>query len=57
MLAGESPEWVQHKLGQLPMRRFGQVGEVVPTAIFLASADSSYYTGQTLGPNGGDVML
>jgi len=57
MLADESPEWVQRKLGQLPMRRFGQVSEVVPAAIFLASDDSSYYTGQTLGPNGGDVML
>ena len=57
MLARESPEWVQRKLGQLPMRRFGQVGEVVPTAVFLASDDSSYYTGQTLGPNGGDVTL
>jgi 3-oxoacyl-[acyl-carrier protein] reductase len=57
MLARESPEWRQRKLGQLPMRRFGQVSEVVPTAIFLASDDSSYYTGQTLGPNGGDVTL
>jgi 3-oxoacyl-[acyl-carrier protein] reductase len=57
MLAGESPDWVQRKLGQLPMRRFGQVTEVVPTAVFLASDDASYYTGQTLGPNGGDVML
>ena len=57
MLADESPEWVQRKLGQLPMRRFGQVSEVVPAAIFLASDDSSYCTGQTLGPNGGDVML
>lgn len=57
MLAGESPEWVQRKLGQLPMRRFGTVAEVVPTAVFLASDDASYYAGQTLGPNGGDVTL
>jgi 3-oxoacyl-[acyl-carrier protein] reductase len=57
MLAGESAEWTQRKLGQLPMRRFGDVAEVVPTAIFLASEDASYYTGQTLGPNGGDVTL
>ena len=57
MLAGESAEWTQRKLGQLPMRRFGDVAEVVPTAVFLASEDSSYYTGQTLGPNGGDVTL
>ena len=57
MLAGESPEWVSRKLSQLPMRRFGTVDEVVPTAIFLAADDASYYTGQTLGPNGGDVTL
>lgn len=57
MLANESPEWRQRKLGQLPLRRFGEVREVVPTAIFLASDESSYYTGQTLGPNGGDVTL
>jgi 3-oxoacyl-[acyl-carrier protein] reductase len=41
----------------LPLRRFGTVGDVAPTAVFLASAESDYYTGQTLGPNGGDVML
>ena len=41
----------------LPIRRFGEVGEVAPTAVFLASDDASYYVGQTLGPNGGDVML
>jgi len=57
MLANESQEWVQRKLAQLPIRRFGQVDEVVPTAVFLASGDSSYYAGQTLGPNGGDVTL
>ena len=57
MLAGEAPEWVARKLGQLPMRRFGRVEEVVPTAVFLAGDDATYYTGQTLGPNGGDVTL
>jgi len=41
----------------LPLRRFGTVDDVAPTAVFLASSDSDYYTGQTLGPNGGDVML
>jgi 3-oxoacyl-[acyl-carrier protein] reductase len=30
---------------------------VVPTAVLLASSGGSYYVGQTLGPNGGDVML
>ncbi|MDQ4128957.1 MAG: 3-oxoacyl-ACP reductase FabG [Actinomycetota bacterium] len=41
----------------LPIGRFGGVEEVAPTAVFLASSDASYYVGQTLGPNGGDVML
>ena len=31
--------------------------EVTPTAVLLASADGSFYVGQSLGPNGGDVML
>jgi 3-oxoacyl-[acyl-carrier protein] reductase len=41
----------------LPLLRYGAVDDVAPTAVFLASSDSDYYTGQTLGPNGGDVML
>jgi len=44
-------------LAELPLGRFGEVGEVTPTAVLLACDDGSYYVGQTLGPNGGDVML
>jgi 3-oxoacyl-[acyl-carrier protein] reductase len=57
MMASETEEWKANKLADLPIGRFGEVAEVVPTAIFLASDDASYYVGQTLGPNGGDVML
>jgi 3-oxoacyl-[acyl-carrier protein] reductase len=57
MMAEETEEWAARKLAELPLGRFGEVDEVVPTAVFLASADSSYYVGQTLCPNGGDVML
>jgi 3-oxoacyl-[acyl-carrier protein] reductase len=57
LLDGETEEWRAAKLAELPMRRFGRVDEVTPTAVMLASADGSYYVGQTLGPNGGDVML
>ena len=57
LLDSETEEWRSAKLAELPMRRFGRVDEVTPTAVMLASADGSYYTGQTLGPNGGDVML
>jgi NAD(P)-dependent dehydrogenase (short-subunit alcohol dehydrogenase family) len=57
LLDSETEEWRAAKLAELPMRRFGRVDEVTPTAVMLASADGSYYAGQTLGPNGGDVML
>lgn len=57
MLAEESEEWKQRKLGELPIPRFGFVEEVAPTAVLLAAdPDGTIYTGQTLGPNSGDVM-
>jgi 3-oxoacyl-[acyl-carrier protein] reductase len=57
MLDDESDAWRDAKLAELPIGRFGTVDEVTPTAVLLASAGGSYYVGQTLGPNGGDVML
>jgi 3-oxoacyl-[acyl-carrier protein] reductase len=41
----------------LPIGRPGTLADIVPTALFLASQDSDFYVGQTLCPNGGDVML
>jgi 3-oxoacyl-[acyl-carrier protein] reductase len=57
MMKDETDEWRDKKLAEMPIGRFGQAHEVAPTAVFLASDDSTYYVGQTLGPNGGDVML
>ncbi len=57
LLESETEEWRSAKLAELPIGRFGEVDEVTPTAVLLASDDGSYYVGQTLGPNGGDVML
>ncbi len=57
LLDGETEAWRSAKLAELPIGRFGEVDEITPTAVLLASADGSYYVGQTLGPNGGDVML
>jgi NAD(P)-dependent dehydrogenase (short-subunit alcohol dehydrogenase family) len=39
-----------------PMKRAGQPEEVAPCYLFLACDDSSYMTGQTLHPNGGDIV-
>jgi NAD(P)-dependent dehydrogenase (short-subunit alcohol dehydrogenase family) len=57
LLESETEEWRSSKLAELPIRRFGRVNEVTPTAVLLASDDGSYYVGATLGPNGGDVMV
>ncbi|GJY09834.1 glucose/ribitol dehydrogenase, partial [Tanacetum coccineum] len=37
---------------QVPMDRAGQPFEIAPSYVFLASEDSSYFTGQFLHPNG-----
>ncbi|MEZ5843777.1 MAG: SDR family oxidoreductase [Hyphomicrobiaceae bacterium] len=39
-----------------PMGRPGQPNEVAPSFLFLASADSSYMSGQVLHPNGGVIV-
>lgn len=41
---------------QVPMERPGQPEEVAPSFVFLASNDGSYFTGQVLHPNGGEVV-
>ncbi len=40
-----------------PIARTADPIEVATTALFLASDDSSFYTGQQLSPNGGLVMF
>lgn len=57
IMPSENEELEEARRKALPIQRFGEVGEIAPTVVFLASDDSSFYVGQTLGPNGGDVML
>jgi 3-oxoacyl-[acyl-carrier protein] reductase len=40
-------------IARTPLRRTGEPHEVAATALFLASDDSSFFTGQWLSPNGG----
>src|SRR5947208_8698627 len=44
-------------IGQTPLGRTGQPEEVAQTALFLASDDGSFFTGQWLSPNGGLVTI
>ncbi|MBI2371998.1 MAG: 3-oxoacyl-ACP reductase FabG [Deltaproteobacteria bacterium] len=39
------------------LRRPGTVQEITAAAVFLASPESDFFTGQTLAPCGGEVML
>lgn len=57
LLRGLSHDWLEMKQKQLPIGRFGKVDEIAPTALLLASDAGAFYCGQTLSPNGGDVML
>ena len=44
-------------LSRTPMGRMGDPAEVARVAVFLASDDASYMTGQTLYPDGGRLAL
>lgn len=46
-----------HELAKVAMGRFGEPADIAPTAIFLASDESAFVTGQTLGVEGGTTML
>lgn len=57
MVAGIDEAWKAAKAKELPLGRFGEIEEVAPTAVLLASSPGgNLYVGQTLGPNSGDVM-
>jgi len=45
------------RIGELPVRRMGSPEDVAHSAVFLASSESSFMTGQMLNPNGGLVMV
>jgi NAD(P)-dependent dehydrogenase (short-subunit alcohol dehydrogenase family) len=51
----EIPEVSQMIATTLPLRRIGTPREVANTALFLASDESSYFTGEILHPDGGFV--
>lgn len=58
LISNATRDWKIKKQSELIIPRFGKIEEVVPTAILLASSpDGNIYTGQTLGPNSGDVMI
>ncbi len=51
-----NPEFRDENRQNVPLRRWGQPRDIAATVLFLASAESDYYAGQVLSPNGGVVM-
>ena len=47
---------VKAVLNTIPLRRFGKPFDIAATALFLASEEGAYYTGQLMHPNGGAVI-
>lgn len=53
-LTSKLPENIRRELlGLIPLGRYGAPAEVAEAALFLASGDASYITGQTLSVDGG----
>jgi 3-oxoacyl-[acyl-carrier protein] reductase len=50
-------DWRARKLAELPIGRAGEVSEIAPAAVLLASDEGSYFIGATINPNGGDYMI
>lgn len=56
MLTKDISEERQEEEAAIPMERVGTPDEIAPAAVFLASDDASFFTGQVLDPNGGSAM-
>ena len=57
LMAGISPDYAKAMIQSIPLGRIGEPEEVANTAVFLASDESSFFTGQTLAANGGMHMM
>jgi len=53
MGTSEFRDW---KLKQVPLGRPGRPEEIAPAVVMLASEEGSYFVGQVVSPNGGDVI-
>ena len=51
-----TPEYRERRLRELPLHKFGHVDDVANCAVFFASEEANYLTGQCLHPSGGWVM-
>jgi 3-oxoacyl-[acyl-carrier protein] reductase len=50
------PNWVQMRIGQIPVRRLGTSDEVAAACLYLAGDLAGFVTGQVIHVNGGQYM-
>jgi 3-oxoacyl-[acyl-carrier protein] reductase len=55
-LTGHGEEYIQEMTASVPLRRLGTVDEIGYAALFLASDEAAYITGQTIVVDGGQVL-
>ena len=49
----ESPETMAESIGQIPMQRIADVGEISDAVLWLCSEGAGFMTGQAIVPDGG----
>ena len=56
MWRASDAEWNRWKIASLPAKRIGEPREIAWAYVYLASDEAAYMIGQSISPNGGDVM-
>lgn len=55
-LAGNGPDYIASMEASIPLRRLGKVEDIANAALFLASEEAAYITGQTITVDGGQIL-
>lgn len=55
-LAANGPEYIAAMEASIPLKRLGSVEDIANAALFLASEEAAYITGQTITVDGGQVL-
>ena len=56
MWRASDPAWNEWKIASLPIKRIAEPREIAWAYVYLASDEADYMIGQSVSPNGGDVM-
>jgi len=55
-LEGMGPDYIAKMEASIPMRRLGTVADIANAALFFASDEAGYITGQTITVDGGQIL-